>query len=65
MECRANDYNKSIQFKKIGMTVESEGSVSGQEAIVILFYYFDKISHNSDGLKVESIILQSILDYLY
>ena len=48
----------------IGMTVESEGSVSGhQEAMVIFFYYFDKISHNSDRLKVESIILQSILDY--
>ena len=30
------------------MTVESEGSVSGhQEAMVILFYCFDKISHNS------------------
>ena len=41
----------------IGMTVESEGSVSGhQEAMVILFYCFDKISHNSDRLKVESII---------
>ena len=39
------------------MTVESEGSVSGhQEAMVILFYCFDKISHNSDRLKVESII---------
>ena len=50
----------------IGMTVETEGSVSGhQEAMVILFYCFDKISHNSDRLKVESIILQSILDYKY
>ena len=52
------------QMTIIGMTVESEGSVSGhQEAMVILFYCFDKISHNSDRLKVESIILQSILDY--
>ena len=36
------------QMTLIGMTVESEGSVSGhQEAMVILFYCFDKIPHNS------------------